>query len=478
MTGDDSVTDGDSIATGESDTEDHSDTEDDSTVESVRSAVSVRRVANVVGLLLLVAFLLPFLIYAVPQAVGAEHSFVVLSSSMEPTLAPGDVILVDDVPAERIQAGDIISFSQQGEVRTTTHRVIEVTESDGQLRFRTKGDANEDPDRSLVAPAQVEGRILSIGGYLFVIPLIGYVIQFSNTQTGVIALVLVPLTLLVVNEIWQIVSSTRQGSDDTKDGADPENQVTHAMTEESQLLLEHGQSDGGQGESDTTSTDSNEDSGITLRPVELRFGLVTLVAFTIYSSWVAYVTLETWSIGVAVSVGVATFLLAGLYFFGGSETPETDEPTTDDSQGGVRIRYGTPADETTQQTVQPVAEFETLVEMARRTGSPIIRNEDEEVSYLSGATALYRLDGPAAEHWESLRSNGEGQEPDAEADNGADGPNGETVESDDAPEDHESDENGDGMDQDDEVAINWTTEPHSDTQTNQSVDIEGESNDD
>jgi len=184
---------------------------DDDTEEDVSLVRQVpwRRLANVVGLLLVLAVVVPFLVYAVPQVVGAEHSYVVLSGSMQPTMNPGDVIVVDDVPASEIAEGDVITYAESGSERPTTHRVIEVVEQGGEPAFRTQGDANENPDRSLVTPADLEGKVLSVGGFLVVIPLIGHVIQFASTPLGLVALLILPLGALVVSEIWDVVATAK-----------------------------------------------------------------------------------------------------------------------------------------------------------------------------------------------------------------------------------------------------------------------------
>lgn len=197
-----------------------------------------RRLANVVGLLVVLAVVVPFVVYAVPQVVGAEHSYVVLSGSMEPTMSPGDVVIVNDVPASEVEKGDVITFAEGGSERPTTHRVIEVVEQNGEPAFRTKGDANENADRSLVTPADLEGKVMSVGGYLFVIPLIGYVIQFAGTTQGLVALLIVPLSLLVISEIWGVVTaatsggseSAAAGEDDDGDDGDDEATVTEDTT--------------------------------------------------------------------------------------------------------------------------------------------------------------------------------------------------------------------------------------------------------
>lgn len=161
---------------------------------------------NVAGVLVLVAVVVPFVVAAVPQLVGADESFVVLSSSMSPTYRAGDVVFVNDARPSAIESGDVITFEppvghQHDEALRVTHRVVDVIQRDGRTYFRTKGDANEEPDQTLVPAENV------IGVVWFAIPWIGYIISFGGSSTGIVLLVFVPVALLILTELWNLVRS-------------------------------------------------------------------------------------------------------------------------------------------------------------------------------------------------------------------------------------------------------------------------------
>ena len=424
---------GESDDNGDEETESNADTDPS---PDLRERVPWWSIANVIGVLLLIAVVLPFVIYTVPQVVGAEHSYVVLSGSMEPTVDTGSVIVIDDVSVENVETGDVITFTTSGETRPTTHRVIEVVQEDGQRQFRTKGDANEEPDQSLVSPGQVEGRMMTVGGYPFVIPYIGYVIQFAGTQLGMITLVFVPLTLFVLNEIWRIVSSTRKsGTADSDDGSAESDKERAAVAGETVTLAVNGDeataageatdweakgsvdssrtedADGADGDVETGAESATEGeeaeeeagSGITIHPVELRLGLVVLAAFTAYGVWVAYVTLESWAVGVAVSVGVTTLLLAGLYFFGGSsvEGDSTGSNTGTDAGGSgtVSVRRGSVDEATLEDRGQPVASFGILVDLAAATDAAILQEGNPGRYFVPTEEAVYVFTGTPGGRW-------------------------------------------------------------------------------
>lgn len=177
-----------------------------------------RNLINVVGTLLLVALVVPFLIYGFPQVVGAEESYIVASGSMEPTLEPADVVLVYHVDPGEIAVGDVITFRTQGSTFPTTHRVTEVVPTndfDSGVGFRTKGDANPDVDAALLPGSQVIGRVpvLSIPGVwtgLVHLPMLGHVVQFVNTPLGFVLLFVLPILLFVLNEGWLLVGTAAE----------------------------------------------------------------------------------------------------------------------------------------------------------------------------------------------------------------------------------------------------------------------------
>lgn len=167
-----------------------------------------------------------FVVFAVPQAVGADHSYVVLSSSMAPTMEAGDAILVSEVPPERIAEGDVVTFeppADHGEYGTdrVTHRVVEVLDRDDGLYFRTQGDANEEPDRALVPAANVVGRV-SIH-----VPELGHAVLFASSDTGLVTLVVLPAVLLGLDEIYKLWTMTKaERSEDGDPSPDPDPEPT------------------------------------------------------------------------------------------------------------------------------------------------------------------------------------------------------------------------------------------------------------
>ena len=99
---------------------------------------------------------------------------------MEPTYPVGSLIYVKEADPFSLESGDVITF-MLNEDTVATHRIVEVVpdETDASvIRFRTKGDANEAEDGSLVHHKNV------IGTPIYKIPYMGYVANYIQNPPG------------------------------------------------------------------------------------------------------------------------------------------------------------------------------------------------------------------------------------------------------------------------------------------------------
>ena len=139
--------------------------------------------------------------------------FTVLSGSMEPTYHVGSLIYVKDVDPFELESGDVITFMLD-ENTVATHRIVEVVpdeEDDSVVRFRTKGDANENADGSLVHYKNV------IGSPVFTIPQLGYVASFIQNPPGMyyaIALGAVLLAMVFLPDLFGDDKKKKKDADD------------------------------------------------------------------------------------------------------------------------------------------------------------------------------------------------------------------------------------------------------------------------
>lgn len=105
----------------------------------------------------------------VPRLIGAEP-YTVVSSSMEPAIPVGSIVVAQEVSEGQVQFDDIVTYQlESGEPQTVTHRVVAVDIVEGETRYRTQGDANDSADADPVRPEQVRGKVI------YHVPYLGYV---------------------------------------------------------------------------------------------------------------------------------------------------------------------------------------------------------------------------------------------------------------------------------------------------------------
>lgn len=168
-------------------------------------------VALFVIILLLLAILLALFLRhdASGQSTFLGHPvYSVASGSMAPTFDTGDLIIdtpVSGATASHLHKGQIITFSSQatGPSATSvvvTHRIYQVVTSPEAgggrtVEYRTKGDANNAPDQSLVPSSAVQGV------YARRLPYGGYVLSALHQPITFVILIMIPSVYLVSEEV-------------------------------------------------------------------------------------------------------------------------------------------------------------------------------------------------------------------------------------------------------------------------------------
>ena len=167
--------------------------------------IAKRTVDVLFTILLLLAILLAVYVFQNKKTNGqvriaGYQLFIVLSGSMSPIFDTGSVIFVKDIAPQDIVVGDIVTFLGAGDTgKTVTHRVIDITSESGDLRFTTKGDANNVTDSSKQVPENVIGKVRCQ------IPYLGYFLEFSRTKTGIYLLIVLPSLIIFMLEIRKVI---------------------------------------------------------------------------------------------------------------------------------------------------------------------------------------------------------------------------------------------------------------------------------
>ena len=116
--------------------------------------------------------------------------YTVLSGSMRPAYAEGDLLYVEPVKPSQVKVNDPITFVLNEKLTVATHRVVRI-DRENQL-FYTKGDANGTEDTD---PVHFNNLI---GVPRFSVPLLGYVSYFVQNPPGTYITLAVGLVLIGV----------------------------------------------------------------------------------------------------------------------------------------------------------------------------------------------------------------------------------------------------------------------------------------
>lgn len=138
------------------------------------------------------------------RVVYGQPVMTIISGSMTPTIAVGDIVV--DAPVTAAQAGhfhvgQIISFrAAPGSPEIITHRIVAVRVQDGAVSYITKGDANNSADATPRPASDV------IGLYRFSIPRGGYVLVAMHTPRVLVMLLASALLWIVAGVSFWIAA--------------------------------------------------------------------------------------------------------------------------------------------------------------------------------------------------------------------------------------------------------------------------------
>lgn len=181
---------------------------------------TIKKVWNAITTVLVAVVVIVALLLVGARLFGVQV-FTVLSGSMEPTYQTGSLIYVKDVDYKDLKAGDVITF-MLSEDTVATHRIVEVVpdETDSSiLRYRTKGDANDAEDGSLVHYKNI------LGTPVFTIPKLGYVANYVQNPPGSYLTISGGAILMLLVFLPDLF-----GSDESKKEADQPEKTAEAKT--------------------------------------------------------------------------------------------------------------------------------------------------------------------------------------------------------------------------------------------------------
>jgi signal peptidase I len=142
-----------------------------------------------------------FLLLALLPHTGLYRTETVLSNSMKPHFAAGDLLVVTPEPVRDVRVGQVISIHvPNGDHHVQTHRIVQVVRGGEHPVVRTKGDANDARDQFT---ARLDGK--TAWRVRLVVPKLGWaIVWLRNPLLRLLTVFLAPavFVLLTLRRIW------------------------------------------------------------------------------------------------------------------------------------------------------------------------------------------------------------------------------------------------------------------------------------
>lgn len=157
----------------------------------------IARISTGLSSVLLLACCGVWLLLSAPRA-GFE-ALAIPTGSMRPTMPPGSLALVRQVPVSSLRVGDIITYVDPLNVhKTITHRIVQTYVIASHVPgFVTKGDANTASDLPIPG-GSVQGKVI------WHMPYLGRVLSWTRSWAGIAILVYLPALLIIIEEIKRL----------------------------------------------------------------------------------------------------------------------------------------------------------------------------------------------------------------------------------------------------------------------------------
>jgi signal peptidase len=161
---------------------------------------AIRRVVDLALIGLIVVVLFGLILGKLVPLTGRQ-TIIIGGGSMEPAIGLGAAIVVAPIRPADLAEGDVVSLQVGPERTTYTHRVVEVAPRPDGVWIRTKGDANAEPDPTLVPATAVIGRVE------WSIPYAGYLMALLSLPVGILFVLGLAATLLAIAWLLESVES-------------------------------------------------------------------------------------------------------------------------------------------------------------------------------------------------------------------------------------------------------------------------------
>jgi signal peptidase len=155
------------------------------------TTTALRRIVDLT-LIALIGVVLFGLILGKLVPLTGRQTIIIGGGSMQPAIGIGAVVLIGPVRPADLATGDVVSLQTGPDRATFTHRIVAVVDRPDGVWVRTKGDANAEPDPTLVPATAILGRVE------WSIPWAGFLLALLSLPVGVVFVLGLAATLLAI----------------------------------------------------------------------------------------------------------------------------------------------------------------------------------------------------------------------------------------------------------------------------------------
>ena len=147
----------------------------------------VKRIIEIIAIILIYNIILIIIssINGKDFSILGYKAYIVNTNSMEPTIEVGDIVIIKKVKAEKLNQGDVITFTHEGEV--ITHRITKIETEEKSTQYITKGDNNNTEDTLKIKYEDI------IGKEILTIPQLGKAMQLLDSKIILLIIILIIL---------------------------------------------------------------------------------------------------------------------------------------------------------------------------------------------------------------------------------------------------------------------------------------------
>lgn len=164
-----------------------------------------------IGLLIAIFIVINLIITFIPPF-NKYHIFAVQTDSMDPIIAPGDIVVTKEIKPEDIEVGDIMAFrvdiTGDGIDDVVVHYIDDIQSYNNELIFKTKPHISDIQDRWTIEEVDL------IGVYQYQINGLGKILLFAQSWVGRIIIL---VDIIIISVLYDILFGGKSKKEAKKD---------------------------------------------------------------------------------------------------------------------------------------------------------------------------------------------------------------------------------------------------------------------